>query len=37
MCAKQLGGAIKYLSRGEIDARDRGYRPDDGHANPRKG
>jgi ribulose-5-phosphate 4-epimerase/fuculose-1-phosphate aldolase len=25
--AKQLGGAIKYLSQGEIDARNRGYGP----------
>jgi HCOMODA/2-hydroxy-3-carboxy-muconic semialdehyde decarboxylase len=25
--AKQLGGEIKYLSRGEIDARNRGYSP----------
>ncbi len=25
--ARQLGGEIKYLSRGEIDARNRGYRP----------
>jgi ribulose-5-phosphate 4-epimerase/fuculose-1-phosphate aldolase len=25
--AKQLGGRIKYLSRGEIDARNRGYSP----------
>src|SRR4029077_8861121 len=25
--AKQLGGPIKYLSQGEIDARNRGYRP----------
>ena len=25
--AKQLGGRIKYLSQGEIDARDRGYTP----------
>jgi ribulose-5-phosphate 4-epimerase/fuculose-1-phosphate aldolase len=25
--AKQLGGAIKYLSQGEIDARNRGYSP----------
>jgi ribulose-5-phosphate 4-epimerase/fuculose-1-phosphate aldolase len=25
--AKQLGGSIKYLSRGEIDARNRGYSP----------
>ena len=27
MRAKQLGGDIKYLSQGEIDARNRGYRP----------
>ena len=27
MHAKQLGGEIKYLSPGEIDARNRGYRP----------
>jgi ribulose-5-phosphate 4-epimerase/fuculose-1-phosphate aldolase len=27
MRAKQLGGEIKYLSPGEIDARNRGYRP----------
>jgi ribulose-5-phosphate 4-epimerase/fuculose-1-phosphate aldolase len=27
MHAKQLGGEIKYLSQGEIDARNRGYRP----------
>ena len=27
MRAKQLGGTIKYLSQGEIDARNRGYRP----------
>lgn len=27
MRAKQLGGAIKYLSPGEIAARNRGYRP----------
>ena len=27
MRAKQLGGEIKYLSQGEIDARNRGYRP----------
>ena len=27
MRAKQLGGAIKYLSQGEIDARNRGYSP----------
>ncbi len=26
--AKQLGGEIKYLSQGEIDARNRGYSPD---------
>jgi hypothetical protein len=25
--AKQLGGPIKYLSQGEIDARNRGYGP----------
>jgi ribulose-5-phosphate 4-epimerase/fuculose-1-phosphate aldolase len=25
--ARQLGGAIKYLSQGEIDARNRGYSP----------
>jgi len=25
--AKQLGGRIKYLSQGEIDARNRGYSP----------
>ena len=25
--ARQLGGEIKYLSQGEIDARNRGYRP----------
>jgi len=25
--AKQLGGAIRYLSQGEIDARNRGYSP----------
>ncbi len=25
--AKQLGGEVKYLSQGEIDARNRGYRP----------
>ncbi|MSP93653.1 MAG: class II aldolase/adducin family protein [Alphaproteobacteria bacterium] len=25
--AKQLGGAVKYLSQGEIDARNRGYSP----------
>ena len=25
--AKQLGGSIKYLSQGEIDARNRGYSP----------
>jgi HCOMODA/2-hydroxy-3-carboxy-muconic semialdehyde decarboxylase len=25
--ARQLGGAIKYLSAGEIEARNRGYRP----------
>jgi HCOMODA/2-hydroxy-3-carboxy-muconic semialdehyde decarboxylase len=25
--AKQLGGDIKYLSQGEIDARNRGYSP----------
>jgi ribulose-5-phosphate 4-epimerase/fuculose-1-phosphate aldolase len=25
--AKQLGGSIKYPSRGEIDARNRGYSP----------
>jgi len=27
MRARQLGGEIKYLSRGEIEARDRGYSP----------
>ena len=27
MRAKQLGGEIKYLSQGEIDARNRGYSP----------
>ncbi len=27
MRAKQLGGEIKYLSHGEIEARNRGYRP----------
>jgi ribulose-5-phosphate 4-epimerase/fuculose-1-phosphate aldolase len=27
MRARQLGGEIKYLSQGEIDARNRGYRP----------
>ena len=27
MRARQLGGAIKYLSQGEIDARNRGYSP----------
>jgi ribulose-5-phosphate 4-epimerase/fuculose-1-phosphate aldolase len=27
MRAKQLGGEIKYLSAGEIEARNRGYRP----------
>ena len=27
MRAKQLGGTIKYLSKGEIDARNRGYSP----------
>jgi HCOMODA/2-hydroxy-3-carboxy-muconic semialdehyde decarboxylase len=27
MRAKQLGGEIKYLSRGEIEARNRGYSP----------
>ena len=27
MRAKQLGGAVKYLSQGEIDARNRGYSP----------
>src|SRR6202158_2888178 len=27
MRAKELGGEIKYLSQGEIDARNRGYRP----------
>ena len=27
MRAKQLGGEIRYLSPGEIDARNRGYRP----------
>jgi ribulose-5-phosphate 4-epimerase/fuculose-1-phosphate aldolase len=27
MLAKQLGGRIKYLSQGEIDARNRGYSP----------
>jgi ribulose-5-phosphate 4-epimerase/fuculose-1-phosphate aldolase len=27
MRAKQLGGEIKYLSQGEIEARNRGYRP----------
>src|SRR6266513_5768206 len=27
MRAKMLGGEIKYLSQGEIDARNRGYRP----------
>src|SRR5881392_1805850 len=27
MRAKQLGGEIKYLSQGEIDARNQGYRP----------
>jgi HCOMODA/2-hydroxy-3-carboxy-muconic semialdehyde decarboxylase len=27
MSAKQLGGQIKYLSQGEIDARSRGYSP----------
>src|ERR1700739_2125462 len=27
MRAKHLGGEIKYLSQGEIDARNRGYRP----------
>jgi len=26
MRAKQLGGKIKYLSQGEIDARNRGYK-----------
>jgi ribulose-5-phosphate 4-epimerase/fuculose-1-phosphate aldolase len=25
--AKQLGGSVKYLSQGEIDARNRGYSP----------
>jgi ribulose-5-phosphate 4-epimerase/fuculose-1-phosphate aldolase len=25
--AKQVGGEVKYLSQGEIDARNRGYRP----------
>ena len=25
--AKQLGGEIKYLAQGEIDARNRGYSP----------
>src|SRR5215471_19297856 len=25
--AKQLGGTIRYLSQGEVDARNRGYRP----------
>jgi hypothetical protein len=27
MRAKQLGGTVKYLSQGEIDARNRGYSP----------
>jgi ribulose-5-phosphate 4-epimerase/fuculose-1-phosphate aldolase len=27
MRARQLGGEIRYLSQGEIDARNRGYRP----------
>jgi ribulose-5-phosphate 4-epimerase/fuculose-1-phosphate aldolase len=27
MHAKQLGGEIKYLRQGEIDARNRGYSP----------
>jgi hypothetical protein len=27
MRAKQLGGNIDYLSKGEIDARNRGYSP----------
>jgi hypothetical protein len=27
MRARQLGGEIKYLARGEIDARNRGYSP----------
>jgi ribulose-5-phosphate 4-epimerase/fuculose-1-phosphate aldolase len=27
MRAKQLGGEVKYLSQGEIDARSRGYSP----------
>jgi hypothetical protein len=27
MRAKQLGGPIKYLAQGEIDARNRGYSP----------
>jgi ribulose-5-phosphate 4-epimerase/fuculose-1-phosphate aldolase len=27
MRAKQLGGEINYLTQGEIDARNRGYRP----------
>ena len=27
MRAKQLGGEVKYLSPGEIEARNRGYRP----------
>ena len=27
MRARQLGGEIKYLSRGEIEARNRGYSP----------
>jgi hypothetical protein len=27
MLAKQLGGEIKYLSQGEIEARNRGYSP----------
>jgi ribulose-5-phosphate 4-epimerase/fuculose-1-phosphate aldolase len=27
LAAKQLGGEIKYLSQGEIDARNRGYSP----------
>ena len=27
MRAKQLGGKIKYLSKGEVDARNAGYSP----------
>ena len=27
MRARQLGGEIRYLSQGEIEARDRGYSP----------